>query len=248
MTSVGGGNKPSKKLNLFSKHRAHRKGDANGLDRSVDMNLVQLHFNSKRANSVLEENFLHPIVVPVVDEIHSANPQETNNRANGKQRKSIFSGTLKKKIGPMEEKGRGKMFNRSSTEVKQCSGDENDLPKESTISIMTCKQAQTANIEPLFDYEEQGEFIMAPTRTNDLSNLHPFEVEARMILQKLGITSDILTRAIDSGPRSDIIGAYRIVIHRLQKQQLLLKQAELHAFEAEQQAVRPKNNRHCAIL
>lgn len=84
----------------------------------------------------------------------------------------------------------------------------------------------------MYDEEELGDFVMAPTHTDDVSLLHPFEVEARTILEQLGIPSEVLFRSIESGPRSDIIGAYRIIIHRLQRRKLMVKQLEAAEADA----------------
>lgn len=153
-------------------------------------------------------------------------------------RRSIFSGgSLKKKIGPMEVGGeKGNMFDRkNSLEIKTIDGE---------LMNGTNSTHRKQSADNSFE-EEQGHFIMAPTFTDDLTHLHHLEGEARLILHKLGLTSEILCRAIDSGPRSEVIGIYRIIIHRLQKQMWQTKQAEIIANE---EVTRPKNNRTCAIL
>lgn len=226
--------KQSKKSHWFSRSRSIRR---TGRDRNIEMsNLAPIQCNTKRASSFFAENFLCPIDVPNEDEIivPEAVPKQP--------RRSIFSGSLKKKIGPMDEMNRSRMFNRkgSSSTADIKSLDALDL-KNGSCSLET--KPFTDHNNP-FD-EEQGLFIMAPTCTDDLTNLHHMEIEARFILHKLGISSESLLRAIDSGPRSDIIGAYRIIVHRLQKQIWLNKQAEIVAKE---EAARPKSNRTCAIL
>lgn len=162
-------------------------------------------------------------------------------------RRSIFSGTLKKKIGPMEsENGRGKMFNnkRNSIEAKSV---DSELHKKSLVLNGGVEQTTDDELE-----EEQSSFVMLPTVSKDLSELSSFEVEARELLLKLGIDDDMLNEAIASGPRSDIIGAYRIIVHRLQKQAIVTRKAELLAKEEmismSAMPLRPKSHRTCVIL
>lgn len=65
-------------------------------------------------------------------------------------------------------------------------------------------------------------FMMLPTRTTSDANLlralNPIEMEARKIMRTLGITDEMLEKQIDQGPRSEIIGIYRIIIMRLKTQ------------------------------
>lgn len=65
-------------------------------------------------------------------------------------------------------------------------------------------------------------FMMIPTRTNCdeslLRALHPMEQETRKIMRTLGIHDQELEKNIEHGPRSEIIGIYRIVIMRLKTQ------------------------------
>lgn len=250
--------KASKKVHWFSRNRILQKNESSH-DRSIDINLVQLHFNTKRANSVLDEYFLHPIPVPTNDDENALCEQEQQQQQQGAtktHRKSIFNGTLKKKVGPMEEKTKGNLFKRNSIDEKtssnSCSEQCNDTRKQNNINLNEKSNANGSNVTSLVDEEEQSEFFMLPSCTNDHSKLHPLEAETRLILRKLGITGEMLCRASESGPRSDIIGAYRIVTHRLQRQQFLLKQqaecAAVAAANEQEQMTRPKTNRNCAIL
>ncbi|KAJ6649240.1 Serine/threonine-protein kinase NIM1 [Pseudolycoriella hygida] len=91
-------------------------------ERHIEMsNLAPIQCSTKRASSIYAENFLNPIDMPNIEELTISQPVVTKSH-----RKSIFSGTLKKKIGPMEDGGeKGNMFNRKqSTEIKMI---ENDL-------------------------------------------------------------------------------------------------------------------------
>lgn len=231
----------SKKMHWFARNQLrHKNGDL-----SIDLNLVQLFFNTKRANSVLEENFLHPIVVPPPEEINTLPENLSKPR-----RKSLFGNSLKKKIGPMEDKTKGHLFNRNSIDGKAINTEQVQCLRKAA----ECNSKKNSISNPIVDEEEQGEFIMSPSNADVLTECHPLEIEARHILDKLGITSEMLCRSIESGPRSDIIGAYRIVVHRLQKQQLLTKRNELVAAAAAEiePSIKPKNNRNnnrtCAIL
>lgn len=149
----------------------------------------------------------------------------------------------------MEQKTKGKFFHRTSDDTKTMqSVDEAHLASAKGRPSATKSHLSGLNGDIDHGLEETpGEYLMAPTATNDLDNLDPLEVEARAILSKLGINDDMLFQAINSGPRSDIMGAYRIVIHRLQKQRIHALQAEL--TPADEQPSIPKNNhRICAIL
>lgn len=92
--------------------------------------------------------------------------------------------------------------------------------------------------------DEQKGFVMLPT-TSSTQEMDDIEKEARRILQALGITDAMLKEAVASGPRSDIIGAYRIIVHRLQKQAMLVKQAESIVVE---EPAKPKNTRKACVI
>lgn len=78
--------------------------------------------------------------------------------------------------------------------------------------------------------DDYDRFMMLPSKTdkddNLLRALHPMEQEARKILRTLGIEDEALEKGIEHGPRSEIIGIYRIIIMRLktQKEQALISQ------------------------
>lgn len=235
---------PSKKVHWFARGRLRLKQADASQDRATELHLVQLYFNTKRANSVLEENFLHPIVVPSPEEINIVPETQVKPR-----RKSLFGNSLKKKIGPMEDKTKEKVFHRDSIDGKAANTDQIQTLRK-TVECSSKKNSITNAM--VDENEEQGDFIMLPSDTDTLIGLHPLEIEARHILDKLGITCDMLCESIESGPRSDIIGAYRIVVHRLQKQQLINRTNELIAAAAIdiEPITKPKNcsNRTCAIL
>lgn len=62
-------------------------------------------------------------------------------------------------------------------------------------------------------------FMMLPSKTNNDENLlralHPFEAQTREIMRTYGITDEMLEKNIQHGPRSELIGIYRIIITRL---------------------------------
>lgn len=208
---------------------------------------TQLTFNTKRANSVLAENFLHPIEVsPCADE-----PLDLTEKSRKKRSRSIFSNSFKKRIGPSDE--HGKSNGNHTAPVRRDSIDPRLHSNTGSIDALrrtvesSSKQNSISCTDDAYDEEELGDFVMAPTNTDDMSLLHPFEVEARAILDKLGIPSEMLFRSIESGPRSDSIGAYRIIIHRLQRRKLMARQQEAAEAEAQPQPA-PKSVQKCAIL
>lgn len=222
----------TKKIHWFSRKRIIHKTDLS----QAEANLVQLYFNTKRANSVLEENFLHPInILPSMSTDESANVTDGHTKT---RRRSIFGHSLKKKIGPMEEKNKSNLFNNRTNGIEdkisishsdQIQALRRTVESSSKHNSITCGSSggiSGIGCDDINDDEEQGDFVMAPTKTDSLDGLHPLEIEARLILQKIGITSEMLCHSIDSGPRSDVIGAYRIVIYRLQRRKFLSKQQE----------------------
>lgn len=78
---------------------------------------------------------------------------------------------------------------------------------------------EESSIESEKDFER---FMMIPSRTNCdedlLRALNPLEKEVRKLMNKLGISNELLEKHIDNGPRSEIIGIYRILLMRLKTQ------------------------------
>lgn len=251
-TTKSSSSKQTKKFHWFSPKRVvHSNTDSS----QSETHFVQLFFNTKRANSVLDTSFLHPINV-------SACPDEANNVTIEKtvkiRHRSIFgNSSLKKKIGPMETKNNNntksnlltgnRTTNASIDDKISISNAEHIQSLRKTVESSSKQHSISNTTDDGDDDEEQGQFVMAPSDTNSLNLLHPHEVEARTILEKLGITNEMLLRSIESGPRSDIIGAYRIIIHRLQRRTFLAKQHEIIIPEPPL-IQRPKTERTCAIL
>jgi serine/threonine-protein kinase NIM1 len=84
-----------------------------------------------------------------------------------------------------------------------------------------------SNYDPTDESSVEGDkdfdkFMMLPTRThcdaNLLAALDPLEVETRKIMKSLGIGDILLEKNIEQGPRSEVIGIYRIIIMRLKTQ------------------------------
>lgn len=193
----------------------------------LDGNIIQLKFNTNRTNSILNESFLHPF--------NDATKQDDKLIGIGTQsktkRKHFFSKSVKKRIGPIEENAYNP--NNSSHQVSN--------------QIMETKGNINYSTNDLIDDDNQGNFVMNPTNTDDLTCMNPLEAEARLLLENLGITNDMLRRSIENGPRSEIIGAYRIVVHRLQKRISFQKQENVSLFEAQFRET-SKNDRRCSIL
>lgn len=240
----------TKKTHWFSRKRiVHKNPDPS----QNDANIVQLYFNTKRANSVLEENFLHPInVLPAITSDESITVTDSQPKS---RRRSIFGHSLKKKIGPMEEKNKSNVFNNGTNSIEDkisISHSDQIQALRKTVESTSKHNSISFAADESLDIEEQGDFVMAPTNTDCLDALHPLEIEARAILQKIGMTSEMLCHAIDSGPRSELIGAYRIVMYRLQRRKFLSKQQEITAqiYEPNGQmpVIRQKNDKMCAIL
>lgn len=249
----------SKKHRWFSRKRIIQKTDPS----QADANLVQLYFNTKRANSVLDENFLHPINALPSMSISTDDP--VNGNGNGgdgghvklqqqpqRQRRSIFGSSLKKRIGPIEEKNKSNLFKSNGIDEKISSITHSDQLHALRQTIETSSKHNSITSghgDDAIDDEEQGDFIMAPSHSECTDGMHPLEIEARAVLQKVGITHEMLCQAIESGPRSDIIGAYRIVINRLQRRKILTRQQQQDQHNSDPlPMIQHKSDKMCAIL
>lgn len=257
-----GGHHLNKKNRWFSRKRIIQKTDPS----QTDTNLVQLYFNTKRANSVLDENFLHPINTAPSMSI-STDGDAVNGNGGGvgtidgghakqqqpqRQRRSIFGSSLKKRIGPIEEKNKSNLFksNGIDDKISTITHSEQMHALRQTIETSSKHNSLTSgNVDDVIDDEEQGDFIMAPSLSDSVDGMHPLEIEARSILQKVGITHEMLCHAIESGPRSDIIGAYRIVINRLQRRKIMTRQQQQDQPILDQlPLIQHKSDKMCAIL
>lgn len=251
----------SKKNRWFSRKRIIQKTDPS----QTDTNLVQLYFNTKRANSVLDENFLHPInILPsmsISTDGESVNANGTIDAGHVKpqqqpqpqrQRRSIFGSSLKKRIGPIEEKNKSNLFKSNGIDDKISSITHSDQMHALRQTIETSSKHNSitsGSVDDAIDDEEQGDFIMAPSYSDCTDAMHPLEIEARSVLQKVGITHEMLCHAIESGPRSDIMGAYRIVINRLQRRKIMTRQQQQDQQNSDPlPMIQHKSDKMCAIL
>ncbi|KAL9923999.1 serine/threonine-protein kinase NIM1 isoform 1-T1 [Glossina fuscipes fuscipes] len=221
--------KPVKRSAFWVRSKSRRLRKQYSLrDRYMEViNKPPINMNTKRNDGFFVDNFLQPI------ELSKEMPTDPNKDTsrNETPKRNFLCGTLKKKVGPME----------TEKEKQICNGSLNGKNQWNAVIAADC---------PLFkNYDtETGNFIMLPTDGNDdQSILSPLEKEARQILQELGITSDMLKSASTNAPRSDIIGAYRIVINRLQKQSWLARKHVEMALQEMPKADR-KIERTCCIL
>jgi hypothetical protein len=84
-----------------------------------------------------------------------------------------------------------------------------------------------SNDDPSYDEsiasdKEFERFMMIPTRTNGDPNLFralaSLEQEVRVLMRQYGINDDLLEKNVEQGPRSEIIGIYRILVQRIKAQ------------------------------
>ncbi|KAH8263107.1 hypothetical protein KR044_004751 [Drosophila immigrans] len=197
-----------------------------------------ISMNTRQQNEMFVHSFLHPIEVgqpadppPGSAKELEANGGESTKRA-GPSRRYLFCGTLKKKITPIETEPEKQLSNGGPAAGK-----------------MNPWSVEVAEDCPLFkNYDaETGSCVMLPTNTDDLSQLCALEFEARQLLAELGVSSQMLLTATPSGPRSDIIGAYRIVVNRLQKQSWLARKHVEMALHLEPKQEK-RIERQCCIL
>uniref|UniRef100_A0A1B0FJ84 Protein kinase domain-containing protein n=1 Tax=Glossina morsitans morsitans TaxID=37546 RepID=A0A1B0FJ84_GLOMM len=221
--------KPVKRSAFWVRSKSRRLRKQYSLrDRYMEViNKPPINMNTKRNDGFFVDNFLQPI------ELSKELPSDPNKDTsrNETPKRNFLCGTLKKKVGPME----------TEKEKQICNGSLNGKNQWNAVIAADC---------PLFkNYDtETGNFIMLPTDGNDdQSILSPLEKEARQILQDLGITSEMLKSASTNAPRNDIIGAYRIVINRLQKQSWLARKHVEMALQEMPKADR-KIERTCCIL
>uniref|UniRef100_A0AAG5CX05 non-specific serine/threonine protein kinase n=1 Tax=Anopheles atroparvus TaxID=41427 RepID=A0AAG5CX05_ANOAO len=221
-------------------------------------NLRTIACSTKRATSVLEENFLHPFKTDAVQDgattgfgdrhpnhphhikdlsndvsnnnIITTNASSSDNYNNnlqsngndppgtvavdnnsrhsaGSQERKVlrfsFGRSLKKRIGPME---------LVSTESLAGPDGAGRAPQRLDLR---------EKLHRIID-DEHGRFVMYPTvavSSEGNRHLHPLETETRRLMKAIGINGEMIARAVLNGPRSDIIGVYRIIMHRLQREQ-----------------------------
>lgn len=254
-----------KSLWFPTRDNKNNKNNQNGQPRQYVPHIC----STKRGGSVLAENFLHPI-----EQFRTHNPSDIP-AANPKR--SLFSATSKKKIGPIEmvdtatdnntssagtnhaKKNGAFALNKKFLKNRSIEAKSIEFLKDTTTTTPPSKEGipitkttptppNVFSLKSKFEdsdfQDEQKGFVMLPTNGTP-QDMDDIEREARRILDALGISNTMLKDALPSGPRSDIIGAYRIIVHRLQKQAMLVKQAESIVIE---EPAKPKNTRKACVI
>lgn len=229
--------KPTKR-SIFWARKSHRlRKTASLRERYTEVvKKPAISMNTRQQDEMFVHSFLHPIELNSEPAVVNGKEQEANGgepaKRSGPGRRYLFCGTLKKKITPIE-----------TEPEKQLS---NGGPPSTKLSPWSVEVAEDC---PLFkNYDAvTGSCIMLPTNTDDLSQLCALEFETRQILAELGVSSEMLIQARQSGPRSDIIGAYRIVLNRLQKQSWLARKHVEMALHLEPKQEK-RIERQCCIL
>lgn len=241
----------AKKLRLFwTRSKSSRVERQHSLERYLETNnkpAISMNTKQSTNNGLLISNFLQPIDLSSNCPDSQTNSEHNNMisknklNKNSMPRKSFLCGNLKKKVVPIEV----------------------DKEKESVNAYTSNGKAdQWGAIVPLEDscglfknYDlETGDFVMMPTRQNksngageDNCLLTALERETRQILSEFGINDEMLESACKNAPRSDIIGIYRIVLNRLQKQSWSTRKHVQLALQ-EMPKVEKKIERSCCIL
>jgi serine/threonine-protein kinase NIM1 len=187
---------------------------------------------TKKYNNVPIEKFKNPLE----SQPTSATTVIPINNLNSVTRNNSLINSSKIILKRKEQNGNG----RAPVEALQINSFSND-------------QSEESEDEQSYDFSQ---FMMMPTRTNcdasSLRDLDPLEQEARKIMRGLGIKTEVLEKSIDHGPRSEIIGIYRIIIMRLktQKEQSSQLQAISPMLDNVVKSYQTKKNRasKCAIL
>ncbi|KAH8352986.1 hypothetical protein KR084_007939 [Drosophila pseudotakahashii] len=230
--------KPVKRSIFWVRSKSHRlRKSASLRDRYAEVvKKPAISMNTRQQDEMFVQNFLQPIEIGHELLLQGSGqlkePQSTE-QVKRPTRRYMFCGSLKKKVTPMETEPEKQLTNGG-----QC--------VSAKINPWNVEVAEDC---PLFkNYDaETGSCIMLPTKTEDLSQLGALEFEARQLLAELGLSSEMLINARQSGPRSDIIGAYRIVVNRLQKQSWLARKHVEMALHSEPKAEK-RIERSCCIL
>lgn len=114
--------------------------------------------------------------------------------------------------------------------VGECTGDERMTSKRAPLLLLDRRQEKySGHGGDLKGIKEGGDdevsnnnFEMVPTFAIDSessSPVHQLETEALRIMSGWGISQGMLSLAVPSGARNELMGIYRIVVHRLQLQE-----------------------------
>ncbi|XP_068140141.1 serine/threonine-protein kinase MARK1 [Drosophila tropicalis] len=229
--------KPSKRSIFWVRSKSQRlRKSASLRDRYAEVvKKPPISMNTRQQDEMFVPNFLQPIEVGHVLMLIQAKDPSASEATPVKRpaRRFLLCGSLKKKVTPIE------------TEPE----------KQLSNGKLSARNIEVAVDCPLFkNYDaETGSCIMLPTPTDDLSELTALEFEARQLLAEMGLNTEMLINARPSGPRSDIIGAYRIVVNRLQKQSWLARKHVEMALHMEPNAKKgadrdKRAERSCCIL
>jgi serine/threonine-protein kinase NIM1 len=235
---------PRRRVSIWFKNGQNRRRI--NTRRTTPTHTHTLSCTTKRSFSVLDDKFLFPLSDPqlyVAPEIAPPTPADKR-----------FS--LKKKICPIDnELEKGMFLNRIATIDISSNNVDSKKPSTSYMNISTISMnssASEADNEVLHQ-----RFVSFPSQKSQL-DLHPLELETRKILKGYGITEKMLFDASLLGPRSELIGIYRIVLNRLQRQDAHTRYTERlvigemlnhsnHGKKTVTNSTKPKN-RNCAIL
>lgn len=196
------------KLSRFWKRGSTSRGSS-ARRRAEDV--IPISCSTKRSESVLDETYLFPVAVAMTAVGESAGAAVGDlNAGSAKKKKSIFSLGLKTRIGPMDAKvDSQQMHNNGSVYVTDQPGGVGGLEQE--------KKKHSGSSTTMVAVNGSKDFEMVPT-FGPADVQHPVEQETLRTLHNWGITDEMLLQAVESGARNELIGIYRIVVHRLQVQ------------------------------
>lgn len=150
----------------------------------------------------------HTTVIPISNNF---NKKLLRNHSLINSSKIVVNKTFSKKIGPKD------VIN--SHEIIQVKNVQSSRPSRPRLerSYSQIVEEDDESLKSATDREFE-KFMMFPTRTNGdelyMTALSPLEVETREILKTYGIDWMMLEKAIDNGPRSDIIGELILPHHK----------------------------------
>jgi serine/threonine-protein kinase NIM1 len=236
---------PRRRVSIWFKNGNNKRRKINSR-RTLSTHTTSLLCTTKRSFSVLDEKYLYPLTdqqmhVPEIQQVAAA-PTE---------KRFSFGTSMKKKICPIDNELEKGMFLNRIADIDLSSDNEPGKKNNSYMNISTVSMNSSAS-------EAEGEleqkFLSFPTQVKN--DLKAIEIETKKILYNYGITEKMLFDAALSGPRSEIIGIYRIVLNRLQKQsaqnkfnqRLVIDEMLNHSSRKILTNTKSKNRKTCAIL
>lgn len=200
--------------------------------------VVPIACSTKRTESVLVADFLFPI--PIEDsnrdsEAKERGISETKDKVSllRKSRRSLFSLGGKKKVGPMEMDNANTGNSQYGPEQPQDAGNNNHIDKKSPGEpiVLTNSSGDENNWTNGLGQPKQISVIPVNScgdtcEVMDNECTVALESEAKRILGNWGISVAMLEKGrLEHGTRSELVGIYKIVMHRLQTQQERQKSA-----------------------